>query len=524
MLVAATYRGRMADPRLFHFDIPTWGNYGDKALFPVVRDAFRSFVSPASSATDRTLPEAATGLATGASFTSSAALRREVTAGLVERINRTADAVVVGGGGLFLQDTNPNRLSGWQWKIAPEVLGKLEVPLVVYAVGDNRFPGQPDFDELMLDHVRRVQEKSVFFGLRNSGSIRSMAGQLGVAAETLDFQPCPTTLARHLYAPVLGHRPDPWEKVLAIQMLVHPRQIAAGYDAEAVHAGTILAARRLVDAGWTILSTPFHPDDATFSSRLVSEVPEVTEVPLYGPDTGWFAGFELFGSIPYVLGGRGHAQMIPFGVGSIPISLDLHAKLGYFAEDVGHADLVIPVGRGTEAEPAEVVAERITARVEAAYATGPELQADLADAGREFLERTARNHEEIRDRITGSVHGSSLLVPRTRTDVEAEDFHLAALAEAEEHAGDVERSLGRATREVRVEHEAAEAVRSEVDTLRSELAETRLELRRTKAELFGARQGIEALVDRQESLASDVTRLRESAAHKGRDLEELSWG
>ena len=27
--------------RLFHFDIPTWGNFGDKALFPVVRDAFR---------------------------------------------------------------------------------------------------------------------------------------------------------------------------------------------------------------------------------------------------------------------------------------------------------------------------------------------------------------------------------------------------------------------------------------------------------------------------------------------------
>ena len=77
----------------------------------------------------------------------------------------------------------------------------------------------------------------------------------------------------------------------------------------------------LVAKGWTVLSVPFHPDDATVSRALIAEVPEAEEVRPYGSEVGFFAGFDLFASIPYVLGGRGHAQMIPFGVGSVPISL-----------------------------------------------------------------------------------------------------------------------------------------------------------------------------------------------------------
>lgn len=106
--------------RLFHFDIPTWGNYGDKALFPVVRDLFTGF-----------------GGGQAFEFAGAAPLRREVGFELVERINATADAVVVGGGGLFLQDTNPNANSGWQWNISRAALDRLEVPIIVFAVGDN---------------------------------------------------------------------------------------------------------------------------------------------------------------------------------------------------------------------------------------------------------------------------------------------------------------------------------------------------------------------------------------------------
>jgi hypothetical protein len=43
--------------------------------------------------------------------------------------------------------------------------------LIVFAVGNNRFMGQADFRDPFRDHVNLTLSKSVFFGLRNTGSI-----------------------------------------------------------------------------------------------------------------------------------------------------------------------------------------------------------------------------------------------------------------------------------------------------------------------------------------------------------------
>lgn len=557
----------MANLRLFHFDIPTWGNYGDKALFPVVRDAFRV-------------------LGDGVDFTSAAALRREVDRGLIDRINARSDAVVIGGGGLFLQDTNPNRLSGWQWKISAEALAAIEVPLIVYALGDNRFPGQPEFDDLMRSHVSQVLDQSVFFGLRNTGSIETMSKLLGVGGASgkggsdgvggesgvdgasggsIRFQPCPTTIAGLLYEPLIGRRPDPSRKVLAIQMLVHPRQSAAGYDAEVIHRATVEAARMLVAKGWTILSVPFHPDDAEVSAQLVEQVPEVEEVRLYGSDVGFFNGFDLFASVPYVLGGRGHAQMIPFGVGSIPISLDLHAKLGYFARDIGHPELIVPVGRegvpavdsepvaggapdeerggtdpgggrtvtagGDAAQRSRVLAERIVDRVEDAYAQGSDLQDDLLRTRQGFFTATHENHLAITDALRSRARsvpaaaiGSSApgrsaggRVPvRTVSEIRTEEFHLAAVSEAEEFSAAQTRELSAARREHRrqldEERSQVRSLESVRDALREELREARRRLEQCTAEVEAGTVEAERLsvetVEQRRELAEVRAQLR----------------
>ena len=60
-------------------------------------------------------------------------VRDEVTQQSLETFNRTK-AVVVGGGGLFLPDTNKNVVSGWQWSIPKEYLGEIKCPLMIYSV------------------------------------------------------------------------------------------------------------------------------------------------------------------------------------------------------------------------------------------------------------------------------------------------------------------------------------------------------------------------------------------------------
>lgn len=563
----------MQSLRLFHFDIPTWGNFGDKALFPVVRDAFRVLGGTDSKRGEPNF-----------TFASAAALRREVDEAAVARINATADAVVIGGGGLFLQDTSPNRLSGWQWKISPEALAALEVPLIVYALGDNRFPGQPEFDDLMRSHVSQVLEQSAFFGLRNTGSMATM-GALLARQDRINFQPCPTTILDHLYEPLSGRLPDPKQKTVAIQMLVHPRQIAAGFDAETIHEATVRAARILVGKGWRVLSTPFHPDDAEVSRRLVTEVAGVEEVRLHGHDVGFFSGVEFFASVPYVLGGRGHAQMIPFGVGAIPISVDLHAKLGYFAADIGHPEFVVPVepegmsgrvGEGartdgdrsevaevvmdraeTLADRADVLADRMVAALEDAYSRGADLQADLAEARARFADITAENLVGIRDSVrsrsrSGAVEsvrpraqsgisdsarpragvgavesepdssaasssstGSSVPRLRTAEDIRAEEFHVSAIAESDEVAAQQTRALVRADRnltQARREHEQA---MSEADA-RAKTRQQALEAERDDALAEAERQ-------RSESAERDkrITELSAEAAQSARELDAV---
>ena len=52
------------------------------------------------------------------------------------------DYLIVGGGGLILPDTAPNKLSGWQWNISIENLNLIKKPIYVISIGFNLFYGQ----------------------------------------------------------------------------------------------------------------------------------------------------------------------------------------------------------------------------------------------------------------------------------------------------------------------------------------------------------------------------------------------
>lgn len=456
--------------RLFHFDIPTWGNYGDKALFPVVRDLF-------------------TGFAGGQAFEfiGAAPLRREVSVELIERINASADAVVVGGGGLFLQDTNPNANSGWQWNISRAALDRLEVPIIVFAVGDNRFPGQPAFSDLFVDHVSAVADKSVFFGLRNHGSMESMADTLpDSAAAKIEFQPCPTALGRLIYS---GSATPSSKRRLAVQMLVQHRQRAAGYDAEAIHREVITAIRQLAADGWQIVSTPFHPDDRVFAQALAEAVPEVAEHRLHGPDVDYRAGYELFAGTPVVLGGRGHAQLIPFGAGSIPISLDLHNKLRYFAADVGHPEFTLA------AEP-ERLGERIVESVAAAWEQRDQLQGDLAAVQQEWMEISQQNLAGIYEAVAGRSVPQEPFAPISEQAAQRESFHIAAAAELEEPRILSDRAHKRTREELQETAAELQETRERLEEAEKKLSEREAEAQRLGGELTDLRAELKALCSR----------------------------
>ena len=88
------------------------------------------------------------------------------------------DVLIISGGGLFLFDSFANEQSDWQWGISKELLEDITIPIIVYAVGYNKFRGQRDFNSKFDETLKILVEKSIFFSLRNSGSCEAIKKHL----------------------------------------------------------------------------------------------------------------------------------------------------------------------------------------------------------------------------------------------------------------------------------------------------------------------------------------------------------
>jgi polysaccharide pyruvyl transferase WcaK-like protein len=251
--------------------------------------------------------------------------------------NEQARAVVIGGGGLFLQDTNPNHTSGWQWSCPIELLGEIKVPLVVFAVGYNRFRGQRDFEPIFARHVTEVARRAAFVGLRNKGSIASIARYLPEDLRAkLTLQPCPTTVVRHIYPDLMHERQRSPGKVLGLNVAFDRSQLRFRDKEEQILSALARAARSAEKQGWRIRLVLHLATDANVLPWLWREKVNFEEVNLAGAPVDDV--IRAYCDMDLVLGMRGHAQMIPFGVGTPILSLVSHDKLQWFLDDIGHPD------------------------------------------------------------------------------------------------------------------------------------------------------------------------------------------
>jgi hypothetical protein len=288
--------------------------------------------------------------------------------------NEHLDALVVGGGGLFLPDTAPNGNSGWQWNVTDEALAELTVPLIVYTVGYNLFNGQQVHGGRFADSIRALVEKAAFVGLRNHGSVAAVRRLVGPAtAGTVEWLPCVTTV----YGPRAG-RPDGDPSASA--PVVH---LNVAYDRESLRFGGGYPefVAQLADfvrslRGTAAVRALAH---AKTDERVVRDLRVEHDVrlpvdPLYLMEPA--AALDLVAGSSLVLGMRGHAGMIPFGVGTPIVSLVSHPKLQYFLDDVRHPEW----GVGT---------------------SDPELAKKLEDLTRRVLADQARARAEVREARAG---------------------------------------------------------------------------------------------------------------------------
>ncbi|MEU1704620.1 glycosyltransferase [Streptomyces sp. NPDC005706] len=322
-----------AEDQLAHvaFYMDRQGNAGDKLLPETVRLAFG--------------PDT-----TSRRWTSVHAHRLFDKAAL-ERVNARR-GLVIGGGGLFIPDTMPNGNSAWQWNVPDEHLRAVDVPIMVFAVGFNAFDGQSYRARRFNESLRLLVEKSAFFGLRNHGSIARVRSLLPPELhDRIVFQPCPTTVMRQLVA---GWTDPAYREDTVLLNAAYDRAgLRFGHDYGHFLAETAKAVRA-IGAHTEVRCVAHSLDDERIAFDLRREHGiSLPVIPMYDFDNDTIR--ETYAKTKLVIGMRGHAGMIPFGVGTPVVSLISHPKMAYFLSDIERPEWGVSVH---ERNLGEVLTER----------------------------------------------------------------------------------------------------------------------------------------------------------------------
>lgn len=259
----------------------------------------------------------------------------EVEDKTIQEIN-AADILIIGGGGLFLPDSNPNKISGWQWAVSKEQISNVKVPVIIFSVGFNYFKEQ-HISALFIESIHSLVMHAAFVGLRNMGSVRAIRDILTDERlrEKVVYQPCTTTLISKMY----GFEKKNNGKRIGVNIAFDRRERRFGKDEAAILKQVAKAVCKMKEMGYQITYIAHSDEDLNFLGYLDAENVNYKVKNLTNKLPGEVV--RCYKKMDLVMGMRGHAQMIPFGVGCRIISLGTHDKMRWFLEDIHALDWYI---------------------------------------------------------------------------------------------------------------------------------------------------------------------------------------
>lgn len=294
---------------IVHVSAFSYGNAGDILLPIVLRDLWHSILPDIHWITQPVYPV--------------------VNESILSLIN-VSQGVVIGGGGLFLKDTNPNNVSGWQWPCSVEMLDKIRVPLVLFAVGYNRFRGQDDFEQVFTENIRAFAEKSVYIGVRNHGSLNALKTYIPENLHhKLVFQPCMTTLIKRLYPDISSYTEK--EDFFVLNCAFDRSHLRFGTNIGHI-LGDIAHVCKEISQQMPLKFYSHMLSDQAILPFLQSYGVKYEIVDLQSIHPRRI--IEEYAKPKLVLGMRGHAQLIPFGCNTPIVSIISHDKMQWFLDDV----------------------------------------------------------------------------------------------------------------------------------------------------------------------------------------------
>lgn len=252
----------------------------------------------------------------------------------VQQINQKYDALIIGGGGLLLKDQKgaDASASGWQWNCSLEALKLINIPIIVFAIGYNRFREQDDFMAIFDQHIATLVDKSVFFSVRNHGSIKKLKNHLPPSLlSKIKKQSCPTTIISSLN-PMWSNKSDYKSRRVAINAAFDRINLRlAGGEKQALRKFNLIIDTLKLNNFQPVIVA--HKED---DFKIVKYLNNSNKnLPLFDlTDLTFKEVIDFYTTVCLSVGMRGHSQMIPLGM-RIPIfSVITHDKMRYLLEDI----------------------------------------------------------------------------------------------------------------------------------------------------------------------------------------------
>jgi len=260
----------------------------------------------------------------------------------VDRINEKYDALLIGGGGLILPDTNPNKISCWQWKISKDNIDKIKIPIYVVSIGYNLFYNQnicmPNINnnnqdktrlQIFNDNITTLIDKSEYFSVRHNGDIELLKKHVPVSLhDKITFQFCPTiNYAKSLSSGVKSSNTIAFEiKEDRTWRRYHKTTKKKFFNDILKFCKEIEGEREIA----VLLHEPRNTNIIQYLKKYGVELRVIKNYEIWAKRT-----IENFESIDTLYCMAGHSQMVAMGLGCETKSIITHNKLKFFLEDIG---------------------------------------------------------------------------------------------------------------------------------------------------------------------------------------------
>jgi len=253
------------------------------------------------------------------------------------------DYIVIGGGGLFLPDTNPNMVSCWQWACPVELMKKITSKVFVVGIGWNHFYGQditmPDRNsnqsipqrlEIFKKNIETLIEISQSFTMRHKGDVREIKKIIDPSFHNkVEFDFCP----------VIGYIEEKYKKDFKSGNLItfeikddRPNRRYFKKNRNDFYIELLYYIKQLILSGEKI-AVMSHDGSVSFARFLQSQ--KIPFILLNNTIANQDKTIENYSMVKKLFCTAGHSQMTAYALGLDFYSLINHDKLQFFLEDTG---------------------------------------------------------------------------------------------------------------------------------------------------------------------------------------------